>query len=68
MSSKTFPNGVEVEDFGDVILVHNFPESLDPYDQLMYCENQEHEGGDSYRFEGVYPELKKKFLNSLKNA
>lgn len=60
---------VEIEEYGKTILVHNFPvEELDPYDQLMYCDNVEKEGPTTYRFDGVYPETKKKFVNAIKIA
>lgn len=62
-------NGAEITDFGDgTILVWNFPKSLDPYDQLMFCENQECEGGDAYRFDGVYSDTKKDFILAIKGA
>ena len=62
-------NGAEITDFRDgTILVWHFPLSLDPYDQLMYCENQECEGLDVYRFDGVYPETKIEFLEVIEGA
>ena len=66
---KTFKNGAEVTDFRDgTILVWHFPESLDPYDQLMYCENQEKEGPTAYRFDGVYSDTKKEFFKVIEDA
>ena len=62
-------NGAEITDFGNgTVLVWNFPESIDPYDQLMYCENVESEGPPVYRFDGVYPETKKEFLKVIEDA
>jgi hypothetical protein len=56
---------LEIDDFGDCIVARNIPEEVDPYDMLMFCANVEHEGGGQFRFDGVYPETKTKFLTLL---
>lgn len=61
-------NTVEVEVFGNTIVVNNFSNRLDPYDMLEYCENVEREGEGSYRFDGVYSDTKAKFIYLLKKG
>ena len=61
-------NQTEVEDYGDTIVIENISDKLDPYDMLEYCENVEREGPQAYRFDGVYPETKSKFIRLLKKG
>lgn len=57
---------IEIEDFGNCIVICNVPKHIDPYNMLEYCENVEHEGNGQFRFDGVYQDTKKTFLKVLK--
>ena len=59
---------MEVQDFGQSIVINHCPKSFSPYDQLEYCENVEKEGESSYRFDGVYPDTKALFLRFLRSV
>ena len=59
---------VEIQDLGRTIVASNIPKNIDPYNQLQYCDNVEHEGGGQFRFDGVYPESKKELITILKGG
>lgn len=59
-------HSVEIQDFGNCIVITYLPENVDPYSMLQYCENVESEGFGQFRFDGVYADTKNKFIKLLK--
>lgn len=57
---------IQLQDFGNCIVICDVPKHIDPYSMLEFCENVEHEGSGQYRFDGVYQDTKEKFIKLLK--
>lgn len=58
---------VSIADFGDTIVLSNCPTSFKPpFYCRIYCQKVDNEGDGSYRFEGVYQDLKGELLAILR--